>query len=98
MKVVWTRGAVEDLRDIARFIGEDNPAAARRFAAKLKRVGDSLSRFPRRGRVVPEYGRDDLRELIERNHRVVYRIRGKCVEIVTIVEGHRLLANPATES
>lgn len=91
MNVVWTPGAVQALRDVARYIGRDDPAVARRFAAKLRRRADSLARFPKRGRVIPEYGRDDLRELIEGNYRIAYRIRGKSVEILSITEGHRLL-------
>jgi len=39
---------------------------------------------------VPEVGREDVRELIEGNYRIVYRVRGKAVDLLTIFEGHKL--------
>ena len=91
MKVRWTPPAVEDLKSISRYIAKDNPAAARRFADKLKRRAESAGRFPKRGRIVPELARDDLRELIEGNYRIVYRVTQDSVEILTLFEGHKQL-------
>ena len=91
MKVLWTPGAIEDLKAIARFISTDNPQAARRFADKLKRRAESLCRFPNRGGIVLEIGRDDVRELVEGNYRIVYRVRKDAVHLLTIFEGHKLL-------
>lgn len=91
MKALWTPRAIEDLKTIARFISKDNPQAARRHADKLKRGADSLCKFPNRGRIVPEIGRNDVRELIEGNYRIVYRVRKEAVDILTIFEGHKLL-------
>ncbi len=91
MKVFWSPRAVEDLKEIARFIGKDNPRVARLFADKLKRRAESLSRFPKRGRIVPELGRDDIREIIEGNYRIAYRVRKDSADILTIFEAHRLL-------
>ena len=91
MKVLWTPRAIEDLKTIARFISKNNPKAARRFADKLKRRAESLCKFPGRGRIVPEMGHDDVRELIEGNYRIVYRMRKGAVHLLTIFEGHKLL-------
>jgi toxin ParE1/3/4 len=41
------------------------------------------------GRWVPELPESKLRELIEGNYRIVYRVRGKTVQILTVFEGHR---------
>ena len=46
---------------------------------------------PRCGRVVPEIGSSDIRELIFRGYRIVYRVTGDALEILTVFEGHRLL-------
>ena len=89
MKVLWSARAIEDLKTIARFISTDNPGAARRFAGKLKLRAESLCKFPNRGRIVPEIGRDDVRELIEGNYRIVFRVRKEAVVVLTIFEGHR---------
>jgi plasmid stabilization system protein ParE len=47
--------------------------------------------FPRSGRVVPEVGRDAIREIIVQHYRVVYRLRTNEVEILTVHHGARLL-------
>jgi plasmid stabilization system protein ParE len=38
---------------------------------------------------VPELPGSALREVIEGNYRVVYRVREPMIEIVTVFEGHR---------
>ena len=92
MKVRWTPRAVDDLQVIARHVSADDPRAARALAAKLKRRAESADRFPFRGRIMPEVGRKDVRELIVGNYRIVYRVRKEVVDILTIFEGHRLFA------
>jgi len=42
---------------------------------------------PQLGRAVPEYGRPQLRELVDRWNRVLYRLGPDAIEIVTIVPG-----------
>ncbi len=89
MKVRWTRRSVEDLKRITRYISADDPRAARRFAETLRRKAESACRLPKRGRMVPELGRRDVRELIEGNYRIVYRILDDAVDILTLFEGHK---------
>lgn len=48
-----------------------------------------LADFPNLGRVVPELPESELRELVEKPHRIVYRVRPKAVEIATVFEGYR---------
>ena len=87
--VFWTPRALQDLKSIAAHIASDSPLGARGFAAKLKSSAEALTRFPRRGRMMPELDRGDVREIIEGNYRIVYRIRYGAVDILTIFEGHR---------
>jgi len=47
--------------------------------------------MPRSGRVVPELARDDVREVIVGNYRIVYRIEAEAIVILTVFEGHKLL-------
>jgi plasmid stabilization system protein ParE len=42
------------------------------------------------GRVVPEIANPDIRELIFKKYRIVYRLNENCIEILTVFEGHRL--------
>ena len=92
MKIRWSRRAKRDLLEIGRFIRLDNPAAARAYLAKLQERARKASRYPLAGRIVPEFRREDLREVIEGNYRIVYRVAKRSVDIITIFEGHRLLS------
>ena len=44
------------------------------------------------GRVVPEFQREDLRELLFRAYRVVYQVRGEMVTVLRVVHAARDLA------
>jgi toxin ParE1/3/4 len=91
MRLRWSARAREDLKDIGRYIAQDDPRAARRWVEKLRVRARQASDQPRSGRMVPELGRDDVRELIEGNYRIVYRIGESAVEVVRVAEGHRRL-------
>ncbi|MDF3034224.1 MAG: toxin, RelE family [Alphaproteobacteria bacterium] len=95
MKVVWTEQAFERLKEIKDYIMAYGGSSlnANRLVKKLIERRDSLSVFHQRGRIVDEPGQEDIRELVEKNYRIVYRIRLSKVEILTVFEAHRLLRN-----
>ena len=65
-KLIWSPSARLDLKDIAAFIAEDTPSAAQRFVNSVFRAVERLTDFPNSGRVVPELGDPDIREIIRR--------------------------------
>lgn len=91
MKVVWTRQARSRLAEIRDFIARDNPAAADRHLQRLIERAQVVTQFPALGREIPELPGTALRELIEGNYRIVYRVRQETVEILTVFEAHHLL-------
>lgn len=88
--IEWTERAVADLRAIDAYIGADSSAAAERWVGKLIAQVEAASRGPMAGRVVPEKGRPDIREVFLRTYRIVYRVREDGIVVLTIFEGHRL--------
>jgi toxin ParE1/3/4 len=52
---------------------------------------DVLDRFPLAGRIVPEHLREDLRELVRPPYRIVYRVLGEGVHIVTVFRASQLI-------
>ena len=96
MRLRWTHRAKDDLLSIGRFIARDRPAVARAFVAKLQVRARRAAKFPRSGRVVPELQRDDIREVIEGNYRIVYRITTVSVDVLTVFEGHHLFPEGAS--
>lgn len=91
MTVRWTEQAVQRLEAIESHVARDNPAAATTLVDGLIRRTDVLERFPSLGRPIPELPATGLRELLEDRYRVVYRVRGTTVEILTVFESHRTL-------
>lgn len=89
--VRWSPRAADDFESICEFLGRDSERYARWFAEQVVRVVESIPRHPRLGGMVPEYHRDDLRERLVNKFRIVYRLYGSVVEIVTIVHGARIL-------
>ena len=84
--LVWTDRAVSDLEAIGDFIATDNPLAAERWVRVLMAAAEGAAGTPMAWRRVPELGRDDIREVLKRTYRVVYRVRGDRVEVLTIID------------
>ena len=91
MKIKWTHEALERLFEIEDFISQDSPERAGKFVDQIVEHAETLSDKPLRGRTVPEISNPDIRELIFKKYRIVYRIRGNNLDILTVFEGHRLL-------
>lgn len=91
MKLRWTQRARRDLLDIRDYIARDKLSAAQNWIARLRERARQAADAPLAGRKVPEIGRDDIREILERDYRIVYRILENEVHILTVFEGHRRL-------
>ena len=91
MRITWTYEALLRLFEIEDFISQDSPERARKFVDQIIESTESLSDNPLSGRTVPEISNPDIRELIFRKYRIVYRIKGNNLDILTVFEGHRLL-------
>jgi toxin ParE1/3/4 len=73
-KLIWSPAALDDLHDIVVFIARDNPDRAMSFGYELISETDRLQNFPEFGRTVPEYQNTNIREIIFRPYRIVYRL------------------------
>ncbi|MEQ9363578.1 MAG: type II toxin-antitoxin system RelE/ParE family toxin [Leptospirales bacterium] len=88
-RVVWTETALTAVRQITEYIARDSRSAAVRFAREIIDRPEQLEAFPRIGRMIPEFQRDDLRELIHGNYRLLYRIRDDHCYIWTVIHSKR---------
>jgi toxin ParE1/3/4 len=91
VKLIWSPQAASDLVEICEFISKDSEDYAKIYAQRIVSVIDSIPKFPRSGRVVPEYRREDVRERIFQNYRIVYRVKVDAIEVTAIVHCARLL-------
>ena len=87
----WSPRAVQDLEDICDYIARDSERYARLFAERVFAIVESIPDQPRLGSIVPEFDRDDIRERIFQNYRIVYRLRADTIEVVSICHGARIL-------
>jgi len=73
-QVILAPRAIRDLEAIVRYIAADNPTAALRFGKALIEKARAIGLFPEAGRVVPEIGDPNIREVIYSSYRIVYRV------------------------
>ena len=91
MKVRWSEEARQDVRDLFAYIANDDPQAARRLVVRMRKAVCEAARFPRMGRVVPEFDNDEIRELIVPPYRIVFRV-GQEPSIARVWHSRRLLS------
>lgn len=72
--VILSPKAVEDLERIIRYIALSSPEAARKVGQNLLNKTKQLSQFPFKGQKVPEFNSPDIRQIILKPYRVVYRV------------------------
>jgi toxin ParE1/3/4 len=90
-QIIIAPSAQTDLSDIVRYIAQHNPDAAARLGFELIVRAENLTNFPELGRQVPEFHQPDLREIICRSYRIIYRLQHKDqkIEIVRFWHGAR---------
>lgn len=91
-RLTWTAPALDDLDDIAAWIADDDPDAARDRVERVLRGVEQLRRHPESGRRVPEAPGGLYRERILAPCRVIYRREGSNILIVNVMRGERLLS------
>jgi plasmid stabilization system protein ParE len=86
-EVIWSPQSILDLESIKSFIASDSPHYAGLVVQRLVVAVERLALFPNSGRIVPEFGDPSIREVLWRSYRLVYRLVGDNVEIVTVFHG-----------
>ena len=89
MRIEWARSARDELTDLRDYIAKASPYNAQRFIERIITAVESLSDQPQRGRRAPEADRDDVRELLFQNYRIIYLLRPDILYVVTVVHGSR---------
>jgi plasmid stabilization system protein ParE len=79
------------MQQIKDCIGQGSPHYALVFINKLFETAKKAAAFPQIGRKVPEFDRDDIRELIYRNYRIIYHLQDDVITILTVIHGTRIL-------
>jgi plasmid stabilization system protein ParE len=88
--IKWSPQAIRDVESIRDYIAQDSPRYAELTVGRILASVERLHAFPQSGRVVPERGNPEIREVIVGPFRVVYRYRVGVVEIATVFRASRL--------
>jgi plasmid stabilization system protein ParE len=85
----WSEEALRDVDDIAGYIARGSRQYASAFASRLFRAAEGVQLFPEAGAMVPEYERDDLREIFVGKYRLIYRVTADEVTMLAVIHGAR---------
>ncbi len=91
MNVFWTPDARLRLREIEAYIAKNSPNAGREMAIRLIRRSLELEQPPLLGKRLSQYANADIRELLERPYRLIYRIQADRIEILTVMHYRQLM-------
>ncbi len=90
--VLWARVAEKDLAGIIEYIASEDAGRALAVLNRIKRRAAGLEHMPKRGRIVPELRRQGIsrfREIVVNPWRILYRIEGNTVYVVSVLDGRR---------
>jgi len=93
LPIRWSPRAALHIEEICTYIERDSVQYATLFPERIIQTVESIPDNPRMGRIVPEYGEENLRERIYQGYRKVYRITESSIEIVAICHGARRIEN-----
>jgi toxin ParE1/3/4 len=97
MRIRYTASARADLKAIEAHIARDSAAYAKRLVQNICTAAKQLTSFPGLGSVVEDWGRDDLRELVVGNYRIIYRLYRRQIMIRTVIHAARMLPEQPEE-
>jgi plasmid stabilization system protein ParE len=86
-KIIWTPRALDDIDAIAEFISRDSVYHASLFVDRIIESANKLKIFPMYGRIIPEIGNPNCREIIYGSYRIMYRIDKHSIWITGIIHG-----------
>ena len=89
-QIVWLKDAKTDLKEIYDYIALDSKRYARLQVERIKESIKVLKIEPQIGKLVHELNQPEIREMIEGNYRIIYRlISTKKIHILMVHHGAR---------
>jgi toxin ParE1/3/4 len=91
MNVQWTNNAIRHLANIFEYISLNSPTYAKGMVDRVTRRSSQIADNPQSGRMVPEYQAHDIRELIEKPYRIIYRIKQDQIDVLAVIHSAQLM-------
>ena len=94
-RITFAASAVRDLESISSwYTNQQVPAVGETLLKEIISKIERLADFPESGRIVPEFGIANLREIVLPPFRIVYRLDENRVRVVRVWRSERLLKMP----
>jgi len=95
VKIFVANSAYSDLEDIKEYYEKEGVARiGKQFVTAIIEHTQTLADNPDIGRVVPEFGEEQIRELIHSPFRVVYLREANSIHIIRVWRSERMLRLP----
>ena len=91
MRIVWSPLAIQRVKEIGKQIKRDNPIVARELIGTIFDRVENLAEYPESGVMNPEAERKDIRQLVVKNHRIIYRVEEQLIIVLTVRHSRQLL-------
>ena len=87
--VKWATPANLDLKDIHDYIARDSRYYAQKVSQDIVDKSEKLKHFPEIGRIVPEIGDPNIRELFIYSYRLIYEVLPSGVQVLALIHSKR---------
>jgi plasmid stabilization system protein ParE len=84
MKLTWTARARTRLAELHDYIAQDSKPRALAMVDRILDRAEMLVVAPRSGVRLKSFVDDEVRELLERPYRIIYRVSATSIEILTV--------------
>jgi toxin ParE1/3/4 len=91
MEVIFTARFLERVEEFSDYIALDHIPTAIKWARGVFDQCQVLSNQPESGRIVPEFNRPEIREVIHGRYRLVYEIKSNQIDMLTIWHTRQML-------
>jgi plasmid stabilization system protein ParE len=98
LKILWSPLAIKKVGDQAANIALDKPMVAEQWTDDIFAAVARLSELPQSGKMVPEIGRKDTREISYGNYRIIYKVTTEVIFILTVRHCRQLLTEHDLEN
>ncbi|NLD93420.1 MAG: type II toxin-antitoxin system RelE/ParE family toxin [Fibrobacter sp.] len=88
-EIIWSPASLDDIDSIAEYIAKDSVYHASLFIDRLFDATGQLKENPQSGRIIPEIGKDNCREIIYGSYRIMYKIEKNKIWITGVIHGAR---------
>ena len=97
MSIEWSPLSLQRINEISEYIAQDNIDAAIKWIKSIIDAVEKLNNFPEIGRKVPEIDRSNIREILIKNYRIIYRLSKDKISILTVRHGKQIFPDSDLE-